>query len=70
MFMRNDLVVLSIDLASTFSFDDIELVACFKGLKLRTVDKILFEMDCRVRTRIERQFKVASIKTASLVELR
>ena len=64
--MRNMRVVFSIDLTRTRSFAVIGEVASFMGLKFRTVFRILFAVLGRVRTRIERQFSVASTTNASL----
>lgn len=44
-----------------------ELVS-FMGLKFSTVFRILFEVPGRVRTRIDRQFRVASTTNASLYQ--
>ena len=66
MFMRNDRVVLSMDLRRTFSLPDSPSCACFSGLKLRTVEIILLEIVWRERTSRDRQLRVASIRSASL----
>jgi hypothetical protein len=44
-------------------------LACFKGLKFRMTFKILLAIWERERIRIEREFRVASTSTASLVLL-
>jgi hypothetical protein len=67
--MSKDLVVFSIDLTMTRSFGVIGEFACFRGLKFRITFKILFARWERARIRAEREFKVASTKTASLREL-
>ncbi len=41
-------------------------LACFIGLKLKIAERILFEIDWRVRRSVPRQFSVALINTASL----
>ena len=64
--IRNDRVVLSIDLSKTFSFPDRLSCACFRGLNVRTVEMILFEIVCRDRTSKDRQFRVASTRSALL----
>jgi hypothetical protein len=42
-------------------------LACFKGLKFMITFKILLAIWGRARIRMEREFKVASTRTASLV---
>jgi hypothetical protein len=64
--MSNDLVVFSIDLTITRSLGVMGELACFKGLKFRITVKIRFATCGRARIRMERVFKVASIKIASL----
>ena len=59
-------VVFSMDLTRTRSLGDIGELASFMGLKLRTAFRILFDVLGRVRTRGDRQFKVASTINASL----
>lgn len=64
--MRNALVVRSMDLIWTLSLGVMGLLANFKGLKLRTVERILLAIDWRDRTRPPRQLRVALTSTASL----
>jgi hypothetical protein len=59
-------VVFSIDLTITRSFGVIGELACLRGLKFRMTFRILFEIRGRARIRMEREFKVALTKTASL----
>lgn len=59
-------VVFSMDLTWTRSLADMGELASFMGLKLRTAFMILFEVLGRVRTRGDRQFRVASTINASL----
>ncbi len=61
-------VVFSIDLMSTLVLGVIGELASFRGLKLRTVFKILFEVPGRVRIKTERELRVASTRRASLKE--
>lgn len=67
--MSNDLVVFSIDLTITRSLGVIGELACFRGLKFRMTVKILFAVWGRARIRMEREFRVASTSTASLLKL-
>lgn len=64
--MRNMRVVFSIDLTMTRSFAVMGELANFMGLKFRTVFMIRLEVFGRVRTRMDRQFSVASTTRASL----
>lgn len=64
--MSNDLVVFSMDLTITRSLGFMGEFACFKGLKFRITVKILLAIWGRARIRMERVFKVASTRTASL----
>jgi len=64
--MSNDLVVFSMDLTITRSLGVIGELACFRGLKFKITFKMRFATCGRARIRIERVFKVASIKIASL----
>jgi len=66
MFMRSILVVFSMDLTITRSFGVIGELANLSGLKLRMALRILFAMGGRARMSMEREFKVASMSTASL----
>lgn len=66
MWASNTLVVFSIDLAITRIFGVIGELAIFKGLNDRMAFRILLERVGRARTRMEREFKVASTSTASL----
>jgi len=66
MFMSNALVVLSIDLIWTLALGLMGDLVCFIGLKLRMVERILFAIDGRVRSRLPKQLRVAVINTASL----
>ena len=66
MFLRNALVVRSIDLTVTLTRGVMGELACFKGLKLRMLDIILLATAGRERTRRDKQFKVPSTKTTSL----
>lgn len=59
-------MVFSIDLTITRSFGVIGELACLRGLKFRMTFRILFEIRGRARIRMEREFKVALTKTASL----
>jgi len=59
-------VVFSMDLTITRSLGVMGELACFKGLKFKITFKIRFATCGRARIRIERVFKVASIKIASL----
>lgn len=59
-------VVFSMDLTETRSLADIGELASFIGLKLRTEFRILFEVLGRMRTRGDKQFRVASTINASL----
>ena len=68
-FMSNALVVRSIDLAWTLALEVIGDLACFIGLKFNIAERILLEMDGRVRRRMPRQFRVALTRTASLEAL-
>jgi len=54
------------DLTRTRDFGVIGEFASFRGLKLKTVLMIRFEVEGLVRMRMERQFKVASTTNASL----
>jgi hypothetical protein len=67
MCINSDLVVFSIDFTITRSLGVIlgEL-ACFRGLKFRITFKILLAIWGRERMRMEREFRVASTRTASL----
>src|SRR5947209_1972685 len=67
MLIRSILVVFSIDLTITRSFGFIGELANLSGLKLRMALRILLAMGGRARISMERQFKVASISTASLI---
>ena len=69
MLISNDLVVFSMDLTITRSLGVIGELACFRGLKFRITVKILFAMWGRARIKIEREFRVASTSTASLLLL-
>lgn len=62
----SDLVVLSIDFTMTRIFGVMGELACFKGLKFRMAETILFATAGRVRMRRERELSVASTSTASL----
>jgi hypothetical protein len=64
--MSKDLVVFSMDLTITRSLGVIGELACLRGLKFRMTFKILFAILGRDRIKIEREFNVASIRTASL----
>lgn len=64
--MSSCLVVFSIDLIITRLFEVMGEFACFKGLKFKMALRILLAVWGRVRMRMEREFKVASIRTASL----
>lgn len=64
--MRSILVVFSIDLIITRLFEVMGEFACFNGLKFKMAFKILLAVWGRVRMRVDREFKVASIRTASL----
>ena len=64
--MRNMRVVFSIDFTITRVFAVMGELASFMGLKFMTVFKILFEVAGRVRTRMDRQLRVASTTNASL----
>jgi hypothetical protein len=66
MCTSNDLVVFSMDLTMTRSLGVIGELACFKGLKFRMTFKILLAIWGRARIRMEREFRVASTRTASL----
>ena len=66
MWASNTLVVFSIDLAITRIFGVIGELAIFRGLKDRMAFRILLERVGRARMRVEREFRVASISTASL----
>ena len=57
------------DRYTTISLGDMVGVACLKGLKLRMAAMILFAIAGRLRMRIARQFKVASIIMGSLLVL-
>lgn len=59
-------VVFSMDLTWTRSLADMGELASFMGLKLRTTFRILFEVLGRMRTRGDRQLRVASTINASL----
>lgn len=59
-------VVFSIDLAITRSLGVMGEFASFRGLKFKMAFRILLAMDGRARMRMEREFRVASISTASL----
>lgn len=65
--MSSILVVFSIDLIMTRVLGVIGELASFKGLKLSMAFTILLAMAGRARIKIEREFRVASIKTASLI---
>jgi hypothetical protein len=67
MCTSNDLVVFSIDLTITRSLGVIGELACFKGLKFRITFKILLAIWGLARIKTEREFKVASTSTASLI---
>lgn len=67
--MSSILVVFSIDLIITRLFEVMGEFACFKGLKFKMAFKILLAVWGRVRMRMEREFRVASIRTASLCVL-
>jgi hypothetical protein len=69
MCTSNDRVVFSIDLTITRSLGVMGELACFKGLKFMITFKILLAIWGRARIRMEREFKVASTSTASLVLL-
>lgn len=62
----NDLVVFSIDLTITRVLGVIWELACFRGLKFKMTVNILIARWGRARIRMEREFKVASTRTASL----
>lgn len=64
--MSNIRVVFSIDLTKTFIFGVMGELASFRGLKLRTMLRILLEVAGLLRIRIESVFKVASTTRASL----
>jgi hypothetical protein len=66
MCTSNILVVFSIDFTMTRSLGVIGELACFKGLKFRMTFKILFAIRGRARIKMEREFRVASTRTASL----
>ncbi len=54
------------DLAMTRIFEVIGELASFRGLKFKMAFRILLEMEGRARMRMEREFRVASMSTASL----
>ena len=54
------------DLMPTLTVGVNDVSSWSKGSKLRTVVRILVAIDCRLRTRIARQFRVALIRIASL----
>jgi len=60
-------VVFSIDFIMTLFFGVIGELASFKGLKPSTTFVILFDVPGRVRIRMDKRFKVASTKIASLL---
>jgi len=64
--VSRDLVVFSMDLTITRSLGVMGELACFRGLKFKITVKILFAILGRARIRMEREFKVASTRTASL----
>jgi len=66
MCINSDLVVFSIDFTITRSLGVIGELACFRGLKFRITFKILLAIWGRERMRMEREFIVASTRTASL----
>ena len=66
VFTSRALVVRSIDLIRTRILGVIGELACFKGLKLRIAERILFETAGRVRMRTAMPFKVASTSMALL----
>jgi hypothetical protein len=59
-------VVFSIDLTMTLFLGVMGEFASFRGLKLRRAFRIRLEVPGRVRTRIDKQFSVASTRRASL----
>jgi hypothetical protein len=67
--MSKDLVVFSMDLTITRNLGVMGELADFKGLKFKRIFKILFAIWGRARIRIEREFNVASMSTASLAVL-
>jgi hypothetical protein len=66
IWMSKDLVVFSMDLTMTRSLGVIGELACFRGLKFRMTFKILLAIWGRARIKMEREFRVASTRTASL----
>lgn len=68
MWVSKHLVVFSMDLTITRSFGVMGELASLRGLKFKMTFKILFAMMGRERMRTEREFRVASTKTASLGE--
>lgn len=59
-------MVFSIDLTITRSLGVIGELACLRGLKFKITFKILFAVWGRARIRMDREFRVASTRTASL----
>lgn len=59
-------VVFSIDFIMTRDLGVIGEFASFRGLKWRMALRIFWEIGGRARMSIDREFKVASIRTASL----
>ena len=59
-------MVFSIDLMRTLVFGVMGELASLRGLKARTVFMIRFDVLGRLRIKIDKQFKVASTRRASL----
>jgi hypothetical protein len=66
-FIKTARAVRSIDLIFTRMVGVMGEFPAFNGLKFRTDSRILFAIDGRVLIRIERQFKVAFTRIASLL---
>jgi hypothetical protein len=65
--MSNIRVVFSMDFAITRSLGVMGEFASLRGLKFNMAWRILLAMAGRARMRIEREFRVASMSTASLI---